>query len=423
MTEYKFKSVFSGLILCSLNLFLVSLVYAEDDSNTVEYLSSESTDSNANEEVPSEAARAARTFLEKMRQQRGLDTRTQSSPGAGSRVRRSGRSSEKLGASTEYQAAPGYRTTPADLRKKIGDVDNETYLEEVLNASSNDYSLAKKGDFNVLYTFGYYYFDDDRIEIGLNPAGTALTKFLVIQSALATYSHTLTLDYGVKDNISFGIGLPIMTRRDSIRDLDLTALGDTDIRFRWQPWKSRTGDLAKTLFANVSVPTGQSPYEIDYLDELSSGNGYFSVGGGVNMSKVTDPVVLFGSASMDWNLEETGLDQDRGGGQVLEAVEPGMSLAFNLGMIYSVSYDVSLSFQYIQVTDFETTFVLNNDSVVAPEIRTSTFEIGTGLRIRPDMILSLGFGIGLTRNAQDFSLTASIPVNYTGFKGIPFFRN
>ena len=420
MTENKNKSVFLGLIFCLFNLNLVSLVYAEDEVNRAEYQSSESSGSNASEPVPSAAAQAAKAFLEKMRRQRGLDTRQSTSPGANSRVRRSD-SITRSGSSEEFGTSPEYRTTPAGLRKNIGDVDGDTNLEEVLNASNIDYSLAKKGDFNALYTFGYSYFDDDRIETGLNPAGTALTKFLVIQSALATYSHTLTLDYGVKDNISVGIGLPIITRRDAIRDLDLTALGDLDLRFRWQPRKARTGELRKTLFGNVSVPTGQSPYEIDYLDELSSGNGYYSVGGGVNMSKVTDPVVLFGSASIDWNLEETELDQDRGGGQVLEAVEPGVSAAFNLGMIYSVSYDVSLSFQYIQTTNFETTFVLNNESITAPETRTSTLEIGTGLRIRPDMILSLGFGIGLTRNAQDFSLTASIPVNYTGFKGIPFF--
>ena len=267
----------------------------------------------------------------------------------------------------------------------------------------------------MLYTFGYSYFDDDRIDVAFDSTGTSLTKFLVLQSALTTFSHNFTLDYGWRDNINIGFSLPIMTRRDALRDLDLTAWGDIETRIRWQPWPVRTGELTRTIFGNFSIPSGRSPYKIDFDDELSSGSGYFTLGGGASVSKVIDPVVLFGSASLDWNMKASGLSQLRGGGQVLESVEPGMSIAFNAGMIYSLSYEVSLSFQYQQVTNFETTFNFESgEKVTAAETTSSTFVFGTGWRLKPDMILSLGLGIGLTRNAQDISISASIPINYTG---------
>ncbi len=346
------------------------------------------TPSGTAEDTRSEAAKAAQEFLEKMRRQRGLQV--------------------------DHQQASSVDEAAEALRKKEGDIDNEKNLEEVLNASNNEYSLVKRGDFDVLYVFGYAYFDDDRIDVAFDSSGTTLTKFLVLQNALSTFSHTFTLDYGWKNNINFGFTLPILTRRDALRDQDLTAWGDLEARLRWQPWPVRTGELTKTLLANFTIPSGRSPYKIDFDDELSSGNGVFALGGGASVSKVIDPVVLFGSASMDWNFKATGLDQLRGSGQVLESVEPGMSLAFNAGMIYSLSYEVSLSFQYQQSFDFETTFNFNNGKAVAPETTSGTFIFGTGWRLKPDMILSLGFGIGLTRNAQDISITASIPINYTG---------
>lgn len=381
----KKKYLLYGFFIC---FFSANIFAADDVSDVNENAGSASDKNKKNTDTRSDAARAAQAFLEKMRRQRGLKVDDQQS-------------------SSVDDAAEA-------LRKKADDIDNEKNLEEVLNASNNDYSLVNQGDFDVLYAFGYSYFDDDSIDVAFDSTGTTLTKFLVLQNAMTTFSHTFTLDYGWRDNINVGFSLPILTRRDALRDQDLTAWGDLEARARWQPWPVRVGELSKTLFANFSMPSGRSPYKIDFDDELSSGSGFFSLGGGISTSKVIDPVVLFGSASMDWNFDASGLDQIRGGGEILESVEPGMSLSFSAGMIYSLSYEVSLSFQYQQSFNFETTFNFNNGKAVAAESTASTFVFGTGWRLKPDMILSLGFGIGLTRNAQDVSITASIPINYTG---------
>lgn len=383
MTVMKNKYLVYGFMA---GFFCLNVFAAEDTASESAGGAPDTTE--ASTDTRSEAARAAQEFLEKMRRQRGLIVDDQQS-------------------SSVDDAAEA-------LRKKEDDIDNEKNLEEVLNASGNDYSLVKQGDFDVLYAFGYSYFDDDSIDVAFDSTGSTLTKFLVLQNALTTFSHTFTLDYGWKDNINIGFSLPILTRRDALRDQDLTAWGDIDARVRWQPWPVRVGELTKTVFTSFSIPSGRSPYKIDFDDELSSGSGVFSLGGGINVSKVIDPVVLFGSASMDWNFDASGLDQLRGGGQVLESVEPGMSMSFNAGMIYSLSYEVSLSFQYQQSFNFETTYTFNNGKAVAAENTASTFVFGTGWRLKPDMILSLGIGIGLTRNAQDVSISASIPINYTG---------
>lgn len=97
--------------------------------------------------------------------------------------------------------------------------------------------------------------------------------------------------------------------------------------FKTRPFTTRS-------FGSLSTKTGDSPYEIG-LDELSTGKGYYSVGVGASTRKYIDPVVLFASASANYGFKETGLNQNRGGGddetgpRILKSFDPGISGGFS----------------------------------------------------------------------------------------------
>ena len=72
------------------------------------------------------------------------------------------------------------------------------------------------------------------------------------------------------------------------------------------------------MFASLKTRTGSSPYEIDLNKQLSTGSGYYALSGGVSLSKVLDPVVLFGSVNVGCGIPIDGLDQVRGGALLFE---------------------------------------------------------------------------------------------------------
>ena len=143
-----------------------------------------------------------------------------------------------------------------------------------------------------------------------------------------SFTNSFTFDYGVWDNLTFSIRLPFVAAYDTERSIDTYSLGDVSTSLRWQPWPAVRGRPSTTLYATLGLPTGQSPYDIDSNTALSTGSGYYSLGGGANLSYVIDPVVLFGSLGYTYNLPVDDVNQMRGG-RLLEKVEPGSTLSYS----------------------------------------------------------------------------------------------
>ena len=165
----------------------------------------------------------------------------------------------------------------------------------------------------------------------------------------------------------------------------------------------------------MSTPTGDSPYDINVNEEVSSGSGYYSVGAGVSASKVIDPVVLFGSLGYTYAFDATGLNQNRGG-QILNEVQPGDSVNFSMGLAYSLSYEVSLSASYQQSYNFETNFLFEDYTAASEDSTSSVINTSLGLRTSKNRIVNLSFGFGLTEDSPDVLLGLSLPIDFSGLK-------
>ena len=314
------------------------------------------------------------------------------------------------------------------LTKQESDADTERALEEVFEAAENSYSLLKQGGLGLNYAFDYSYYGDQRIGLIIEPqvdsdgqitGSSSILSADVNPSATHTFTNSFSLDYGLMDNITIGGRMPLIAKFDSEADITNFSMGDISGTVRWQPWGIVPGTMSKTLFSSVKLKTGDSPYEIDNSKHLSSGSGYYSISGGASVSKVLDPVVLFGSGTYGYNFAETDLNQLRDG-SVLREVHPGSSLSGSMGFAYSLSYDVSLSVSFQASYNDETRFVLQRgnetvDSTVGSQV-TGLMNFALGVRVSPKTITNINVGFGMTESAPDFLVGFSMPIDIEGIK-------
>ena len=316
------------------------------------------------------------------------------------------------------------------LSKQDNDADTEKALEEVFEAAEKNYSLLKQGGAGLNYNFDYSYYGDQRIDLVIEPTldsegqptGSSTIRNADVQPVAShTFTNSFTLDYGLFDNMTLSGRLPLVAKFDTEEELTTYALGDISGTVRYQPFEYIPGRISQTYFASLKLKTGDSPYEIDLNKNLSSGSGYTSISGGVSISKVLDPVVLFGSGSYSYNMPEKGLNQVRGS-SILEEVHPGNSLSFSMGFAYSLSYDVSLSASFQGSYNDQTRFVLYTPSTdstqtsVAGSQMSGIMNFALGVRVSPKTIANVNVGFGLTELSPDIILGLSLPIDIEGVK-------
>ncbi len=319
-------------------------------------------------------------------------------------------------------AAPAAKEDSARqaLAKKDGDSDSKKLLESVLETTDKNYSLLPKGGVDFNYDFNYTYVGSEAIDAAVTQNANneaVISQFAVNKSASHSFTNTITMDYGLRNNMTIGASVPLVYKVDQYgteRKRWVTGLGDISANLRWQPFSLSRTFPSLTLNGSLRLPTGLSPYEIDTSSELSTGSGTFGVSLGGNVSKVVDPVVLYSSLTWGYSFEKSGLNQIRGNaGQRLQVVKPGDSWSFGMGMGYALSYDVSLnlstSLSYSKGT--ELTFNGDYQALTDPSM-SGTFNIGLGWRLDPKFTLNINTGIGLTRESPDFSMGASMPINF-----------
>src|SRR5690554_1490119 len=300
------------------------------------------------------------------------------------------------------------------LSKQESDKDSSRQLEEVFQAAEKNYSLQKKGTHSLNYSFDYTYTADQRLDMAIT--GGSVRNLDVVPSATHNFTNSFSYDYGLLDNFTIGTRIPLVVKYDTEDELNIYDFGDISVTGRWQPFAYVPGKVSTTFFGTLTTKTGVSPYEIDIKEQLSTGSGYYSLGGSASLSKVLDPVVIFGSVSATYNVPVDGLEQVRGG-RLLEKVEPGFGLSGSAGFAYSLSYDISLSISAQFSYSDETILTFRGgDKAMAQDQMTGFLSMSLGTRVSDTTIVNTSVGIGLTEDAPDFSLGVSLPINFSGLK-------
>jgi hypothetical protein len=319
-------------------------------------------------------------------------------------------------------SAPAATATPAGgtdaardaLKQQASDASADKNLEQVFKATEKNYSLLKKGRFGMNYSGDYSYYRDSRIDIALDGNSSGITRFRVEEDAQHTFTNVLEMTYGLRDNLTLSANLPLVYKMDTQVDRQAIGLGDVSLGVRWQPIPLKMGLPTTTLFGSLSTATGDSPFEINTASDLSTGKGYYSLNTGVSVNKVTDPLVLFGSASMTMSNNVGQLNQARGS-RVMVGVDPGETFGFSMGFAYSLNYDVSMSASFQQSLTTNNRFKFSNGDIVESASQVSALvNFSLSLRTSPKRIVNLSMGYGLTEDSPDVMLGFSLPIEFLG---------
>lgn len=298
------------------------------------------------------------------------------------------------------------------LKKQEGDTDQTTMLKQTLTAVDKQYSLIKRGKIGMNYDFNYSYVGQERINADLSTG--QLTLFEINNDSAHQVTNTLSVDYGVRDNLTASISLPLVSKYSENQQFDgfSNSLGDIGIGARFQPFETKRGMPSLTFTGNLRLPTGKSPFKVDERQDLATGAGLTSLTAGVNVNHIVDPVALFGSLNLTYSADAKDLSQLRGS-RILTRVEPGMSFGFGLGFAYALSYGISTSISIQESISRSTKLIFADGSSARTKTQTSgMLNLGLGYRVSPKTTINLTAGIGLTNDSPDFTIGLSMPLSF-----------
>ena len=306
------------------------------------------------------------------------------------------------------------------LKQQATDASASKNLTEVFTAAERSYSLSKKGSYSLVYDLNYTYYRDSRLDLALDDGSSVLTRLRIEEDAQHTVSNTFSVQYGLLNNLTLTASLPLIAKSDLLKDTTTVGLGDIAFGARWEPFPLERGKLPLILNGSLSTKTGDSPYEINPNRDLSTGKGYYSIGGGASTRKFIDPIVLFGSGSLSYGFKESDLNQRRGS-RILDDYSPGLNGGIALGFAYSLNYDVSLTMSYQQSFATGSEFAFRQLDPSKPQEfskpadqTSSSLGISLGVRVSPKTIVNTSLGFGLTEDAPDVSLGVSFPLDFLG---------
>jgi len=300
------------------------------------------------------------------------------------------------------------------LKQKATDTTTQTNLDQTFKATERQYSLSKQGSYSMIYDFGYSYYANTALDLALDANSSTINRLRVENNAQHAVTNTFTFQYGLLNNLTLTSSLPLVAKVNPPTSASTFGLGDLTLGARWEPFPLGTTPLPVTLLGNFTAPTGTSPYTINTLTGMSTGQGYYSFGGGISTRKFIDPIVLFGTLSASAGLNKSGLSQANGN-RILTSFNPGYTVGYGMGFAYSLNYDVSLTVSYQQSFVFNNEYRFSNGDISTSSTASSaTLTSSLGIRVSPKTIVNVSLGFGLTPDSPNVLLGLSLPLDFLG---------
>ena len=211
-------------------------------------------------------------------------------------------------------------------------------------------------------------------------------------------SANIGLRLGLPWDSQLEMGLPYRFRKSEV----LTKVNFEIKNVRTSELDKALGDasigLAKTfLRERLWLPdlVGRMTWDTD----SGEGDGFHEFSGSLTGIKRQDPVTFIGGLSYQHSLKN-------------KDIQPGAGISANFSSLIGLSPETSMRFSisgfYQRETEFDGKVLLGSKRKIA------TFSIGGSTLLFPGTLLNLSFGIGLTDDADDFSVTVSLPIRLGG---------
>jgi hypothetical protein len=148
------------------------------------------------------------------------------------------------------------------------------------------------------------------------------------------------------------------------------------------------------------APTGRSPLRVR-VPAVATGGGAHALTGRLTAVKAVDPMVFFSTVSYEHSFSQR---------EPFGRFRAGPSIGFELGAVLAVSPETTLSLGLAQ--DFRGKAGVDGMSLAGTDGVASVFQVGVGRVLSPRVLLDFTLGVGLTREAPDYSLQVSTPVRF-----------
>lgn len=299
--------------------------------------------------------------------------------------------------------------------------------------------LLRRGFLQIEPSFAYTASSRDRLDVaGLNVIDAVFIGVQDVEQVERTsYTSSVGLRYGIFDDLQIGLSIPytwnsevsfrpedverVPTPREVTKTLRGGGLGDMNVTLSYHffPETRFLPDLVASL--GWKTKTGTSPYEVDRdgLDvELPTGSGHYSWRTGVSFVKASEPAIIFGSAGYTFAMPEEDVFNVRSRTSFSE-VDPGDTFSWSLGLAFSLNWNLSLRASIDQSISDETEVSqllpvgrrLREFTFSQPgsDSNATIFSLGATYALGGTTSLDVNVGIGLTRDAPDVILQASLP--------------
>ena len=278
--------------------------------------------------------------------------------------------------------------------------------EELLSAAGREYTLLKKGSLGLEYSFSYSYYSLDSLS-----QAASVSKYSNHNTI-----HSLFVEYALKDNLTLNMDIPFAFKHydDDGESKWINDLGDVRFGMQYQPIKTGA-DLPSIIFtSSLSCPTGRSPYEIEPLTSLATGDGTYSLSAGLSASKTIDPIIAYGNIGYTYIFTESGLTYHPLSGGTINKVDPGDYINVSAGFAYALSYKVSLNMSYQYTYGMETTYYYDGNQPKGESSATvsSLLSIGLGWRLSQKQTVITTISSGYTNNDPDFMISVRLPFEF-----------
>ena len=179
-----------------------------------------------------------------------------------------------------------------------------------------------------------------------------------------------------------------------------SGLGDVELTFSHQ--LTREHGWRPDLLGAVSwrFDTGRDPFRAR-VAAVAPGSGMQEFGARLTALKTSDPMVFFTTLSYAHALaahEPSGVIQE------------GDGIGLDLGAVLSVSPETSLTFGLSQA--FRSRTQVDRIAVRGSDTAAASLLLGLDRVLSPNLLLDLSLGVGLTRDAPDYTLQLSLPYRF-----------
>jgi len=265
----------------------------------------------------------------------------------------------------------------------------------------------------------------------------AITIGLININKVTRNSYVFALDgrYGITDRLEVSAHVPYVYQKESTSEnplatpsngpenfvADGAGIGDVQLGLRYQFNQPDPGMPYYVGSLRVNAPTGKGPFDVPYSEvtglatKTPTGSGFWGVQPGITFVLPTDPAVLYGGISYQYNFQsnvnKTLFIQSASGAassEYIGEVKPGNVFEFNFGMGFGINDKASFSIGYDHNIVGITT--INGEKPAgALSVQIGELLIGYSYRISPKQTLNLTLGVGTTPDSPNVQITLHAP--------------